>query len=153
MSGRRLGEWLRVSRLFGTVCLVTAGLAGCSFSLAKVDEEDDLATGSIAVRPPLPARLPGDLGQEDLRRATGALALALDPQGNGRSVKWDNPETHLSGEFVPNGGPFVQNDEVCRHFTTAIRRPNAPGSDLAGTACKLFADEWQITKIAKAGRR
>ncbi len=46
-------------------------------------------TGSIA-RPSL--TFGADLNGEDWRRAQGALSLALDPQGNGRPVKWDNPD-------------------------------------------------------------
>lgn len=149
-SGRRPAEWLRVTRLVGTAALVASGLAACSFSLSSRDDEGtDESTGSISVRAaPGPARLPADLDQEDLRRANGALALALDPQGNGQPVKWDNPTSRLAGVVVPAGGPFVASDEVCRRFTTTITRPSGDRSDLAGTACKLSADEWHITRIS-----
>ena len=43
------------------------------------------------------ASLSSELGPEDLRRADGAMAVALDPQGNGAPVNWDNPQSGDQG--------------------------------------------------------
>src|SRR4051812_4799462 len=80
--------------------------------------EDQSATGSVKAAPASP--LSADLGPEDWRRAKGALAIALDPQGNGSPVTWDNPETGMKGTFVPIGQPFVKNDEICRAFRAKV---------------------------------
>ena len=72
------------------------------------------STSSITPRVMSP--LSPELGGEDWRRAKGALAIALDPQGSGSSVSWDNPDTDMKGNFAPVGQPFVKTDEICRAF-------------------------------------
>jgi surface antigen len=83
------------------------------------------------------------LGPEDLRRATGAMALALDPQGNGSPVSWDNAESKASGRFTPVGGPFLHDDEVCRAFLSQISTPMDKVA-LQGTACRPSGGTWSI---------
>ena len=63
-----------------------------------------------------PARLPTALDEEDRRRALGALAIALDPQGNGASVHWDNPVSKAHGSVTPVGFAYPSNDLICRDF-------------------------------------
>jgi surface antigen len=36
------------------------------------------------------------------------MAVALDPQGSGSPVTWDNPDTGFKGTFTPVGQPFVK---------------------------------------------
>jgi surface antigen len=76
-------------------------------------------TGSIGPAPAARKLFP-DLGPEEDRRARAALAVALDPQGNGKPVKWDNPESGIAGEIAASGAPFVEADEICRAFTTSF---------------------------------
>lgn len=71
---------------------------------------------------------------------------ALDPQGNGAPVKWDNPDSQVAGTFTPVGQPYVQSDEICRVFLATIEFPSR-SSSLQGTACKLSADEWQLKDV------
>jgi surface antigen len=46
--------------------------------------------------------LAGILDAEDWRRAKAALSTALDPQGNGSLVGWDNPDSGNKGSFTPH---------------------------------------------------
>ena len=107
-------------------------------------EDGPAVTGSIPRSDVSP--LSADLGQEDWRRAKGALAIALDPQGNGSAVKWENPESEIGGTFTPVAQPFVKQNEICRAFIAVIAFPGR-SSSLQGTACKLSADEWQIREV------
>lgn len=150
-SRTRASEPVRALLRVGALLCLSAGLGGCSLTLSSFENEPEEVTGSIVTRPPVTPRFPSDLEPEDLRRAMGALALALNPQGNGQPVKWDNPESRRSGAIVPSGGPFVASDEICRHFTATVARPRGPSTSLAGTACKLSADEWQIRKLSASG--
>lgn len=104
-------------------------------------------TGSI--RPaerPAPSPLSDLLGPEDLRRAHGALALALDPQGNGSPVSWDNAESGSAGRFTPVALPFLKDDEICRAFLSSVKTRMEQRS-LQGTACRLSGGEWTIRDL------
>ena len=83
------------------------------------------------------------LGPEDLRRANGAMALALDPQGNGSPVAWDNAESKSSGRFTPVGSPFLKDYEVCRSFLTHVHTLMQRHA-LQGTACRPSGGQWAI---------
>lgn len=127
--------------------LVLAGLAsgGCSISmpLTGLTSGEPQATGGIEPKTAASVLSP-ELGDEDWRRAKGALAIALDPQGNGSAVNWDNPETTLKGNFVPVGRPFVKADEICRAFLATITGQQASTSSLQGTACRPSGGDWTI---------
>jgi surface antigen len=119
--------------------------AACSVSMPIGSlVEDQTATGSVRAKAVSP--LSAELGVEDWRRAKGALAVALDPQGNGSSVNWDNPETGMKGTFVPVGQPFVKSDEICRAFLTTVVGQSSTSS-LQGTACRPSGDEWTIKGV------
>ena len=127
------------------VAALALALGGCSWSfpIASLvgEKAEPTTTQSVETRPASP--LGAHLGTEDWRRARAAMAVALDPQGNGTSVNWDNPETALRGTFAPVGQPFVASDEVCRAFVASI----AGQGDtvwLQGTACRRSAGEWAI---------
>jgi surface antigen len=132
--------------------LVALGLAlpggGCSFAVPLVSSEASVAepasTGTIAKRPE-PVLSP-ELGPEDWRRASAALAVALDPQGNGKPVKWENPETELHGAINPTAPPFVQNDEICRAFHATVAGPSFL-KDLRGTACRPSGGAWALKQV------
>lgn len=126
------------------IAIVGPCLGGCSVTPSPSSDSRVETTGSIA-RSGVTV-LSADLGQEDWRRAKGALATALDPQGNGAPVKWDNPDSEIGGTFTPVAQPFVKADEICRVFIATITFPGRTSS-LQGTACKLSADEWQLREV------
>ena len=127
--------------------------AGCSVSFPILGlsskSEDDVATTSSV----LPARgsvntgslasMASDLGPEDMRRADAAMAVALDPQGNGAAVSWDNPLSGIKGSFIPVGGPFLRSDEICRAFIASVQTQTKPAK-LQGTACRPSGGEWLV---------
>ncbi len=122
--------------------------SGCSFAIPPIAADaPEEVTGSLAPRLE-PTALSGELGQEDWRRAKAALVVALDPQGNGQAVKWDNPDTKLRGEITPTSKPFVENDQVCRSFTATTVSRTGDVSVRDGSACKLSGDEWELRKLA-----
>jgi surface antigen len=131
--------------------------AGCSVSFPILGlsskSEDEVATTSAI----LPVRagdhagalatLSPELGPEDMRRADGAMTVALDPQGNGAAVSWDNPQTGIKGSFVPVGGPFLRADEICRAFIASVQTQVRPVK-LQGTACRPSGGDWAVRDMA-----
>ena len=127
--------------------------AGCSVSFPILGlsskSEDEVATTSAI----LPVRggdhagalagLSSELGPEDMRRADGAMGVALDPQGNGAAVSWDNPQSGIKGSFIPVGGPFLRSDEICRAFIASVQTQVRPVK-LQGTACRPSGGEWAV---------
>ena len=127
------------------VSLIALSTSACSFSfgLSALDDEEPKSTGAIAAKAVTP--LSADLDGEDWRRAKAALAVALDPQGPGTQVSWDNPATTMKGTFTPVGAPFVKNDEICRSFSAHLSGPSA--ASLHGTACRPSGGEWAIKDV------
>ena len=119
-------------------------LAGCSMAfpisplLSPGSKED--ATG--VVRKP---SLAGLLDAEDLRRAKAALSTALDPQGNGAPVGWDNPDSGNKGSFTPVGKPFALKTGICRVFLAEIDRKGDEHA-IQGKACSDKRGEWTIAE-------
>ncbi len=105
--------------------------------------EEPVVTGSIEKRP---ASFGTDLGDEDWRRARAALTVALDPQGNGRPVKWDNPETGLHGAVNPTGLPYVADDLICRDFLASVIAPER-SRFVRGTGCRPSGGEWELKRL------
>lgn len=107
---------------------------------------DPEVTGSISTAA---SPLSPKLNEEDWRRAQSALVLAVDPQGNGAPVAWDNPETGLKGSFVAAGPLFLMENRICRPFAAEV---NAKGeeSHLAGSSCRLGPNEWVIKDVKPA---
>ena len=129
---------------------------GCSVSFPIIgmsgeSKPDVQTTASVSTRPiatrssPL-ATISSELGPEDMRRADGAMALALDPQGNGASVSWDNPQSGIKGSFIPVGGPFLRSDEICRAFIAEVQTQLRPAK-LQGTACRPSGGEWAVLEM------
>ena len=129
-------------------CVLGVAVSGCSFSFPVASlisgEDTKDTTGSIAPKPGSP--LSPELGVEDWRRAKSAMAVALDPQGNGTAVAWDNPESAMKGNFTPVGQPFVKGDEICRAFLATLAAQTGTSS-LQGTACRLSGQEWAIKDV------
>jgi hypothetical protein len=125
---------------------VALGAGGCSLSypIASLVPEDPPATSSVAPKPVSP--LSPELGAEDWRRARGALGVALDPQGSGAAVSWENPDTAMKGRFTPVGQAFVKSDEICRAFLALVEGQETTAS-LQGTACRPSGGEWAIREV------
>ncbi|MBB4040249.1 surface antigen [Microvirga flocculans] len=127
------------------VGLVALSVSACSFSfgLSPLDDDEPASTGSIVTNAVTP--LSADLNEEDWRRAKAALAVALDPQGPGTQVSWDNPDSTRKGTFTPTGAPFVKDDEICRAFSANLSGPSAAA--LQGMACRPSGGDWAIKEI------
>jgi len=117
------------------VLVLASGAGACSFPLPSLLSGEE-TTGSV--RPKAGSPLSPELGVEDWRRAKGAMAVALDPQGSGSPVTWDNPDTGFKGTFTPVGQPFVKGDEICRAFLAGLSG-QATSSSLQGTAADCRA--------------
>lgn len=146
---RSAGEGKSARRLAATaVALSAIMLGGCSLSFPIASlvggGSEPETTQSVQAKPASP--LSANLGVEDWRRARAAMAVALDPQGNGAAVNWDNPETALRGTFAPVGQPFVRSDEICRAFVSSITGQGEP-IWLQGTACRRSAGEWTVSDV------
>lgn len=140
-SDAALGEVLKILGM-GALAL---SLSACSFNFGSLslDDAEPEVTGSVTPKAVTP--LSSDLDEEDWRRARAALAVALDPQGPGTQVSWDNPTSNRKGHFTPSGAPFVKNDEICRTFTAVIS--SASPVTLNGTACRPSGGEWAIREV------
>ena len=131
-------------------------LAACSIVTPLKPDVDQEPTGSIApTRAALssaaaqPAAFPASLDSEDQRRALGALAIALDPQGNGATVRWDNPVSKAKGSLTPVGFAYPMNGLICRGFTAQI--DTAAGSQAArGVACRDKNADWSLAEYQPA---
>lgn len=138
---------LRAAGLVGALALGLAGGA-CSFAVPLLSSEpavtEPASTGTIAKKPnPV---LAAELGAEDWRRASAALAVALDPQGNGKPVKWENPETEMRGTIGASAPPFVKNDEICRTFHATVAGPSL-ARNVSGTACRPSGGAWSLKHV------
>jgi surface antigen len=115
---------------------------------------DSAPTGSIAKPVEKAAAgpaLPVALDEEDRRRALGALAIALDPQGNGTSVRWDNPVSKAHGQVTPVGFAYPSKDLICRDFSAQFDTRSGAQAG-RGAACRDKSAQWTIAElhIAKA---
>ena len=138
--------------------LVAWGLSGCSMALPKATapklwgatEADDV-TGSISRTVPTKtnAKIYRALNAEDTRRANAAMRTALDPQGDGSSVKWDNPSSGAKGSFTPIGQAFPLEGKICRAFTAELLA-NQEEERLEGAACREKSEDWALTEIKTA---
>jgi len=122
--------------------MVAAFVGGCSLAipLPSLSAPDEDATGSIGkTGSPLgPVMEP-----EDWRRAAAALAVALDPQGNGAPVQWSNPISGAKGSFVQTGRPFPSDAVVCRPFAADMALRGGEHA-LAGSACVDKSGDWAV---------
>ena len=139
-------------RLFSV--MVLAGLSSaCSLSmhLASMKAEPEF-TATLGKGPsPLSERL----DEEDWRRAQSALSLAVDPQGSGQPVNWDNPGSKRRGSFAPSGALVLVGSTVCRPFTATVQDPldtKSPGDTRhEGRACRVGPGEWALQDVKPLG--
>jgi surface antigen len=102
--------------------------------------------GRLAVLTPQNLKLSKMLDAEDTRRAMAALGTAVDPQGSGQSVNWDNPASGARGAFRPTGSPYPLEGRICRSFIADIEA----GGDterVEGAACRDKTAEWSLTRV------
>lgn len=113
--------------------------------MSILHESKEEATGSIpAARPPI--QLSRALDQEDWRRASAAMGTALDPQGDGSAVNWDNPQTNAKGSFAAVGQAYPADGRICRAFIAEIGTRDSH-ENLQGTACREKAAEWSLAEV------
>lgn len=113
--------------------------------MSKGGEDEDIVTASIGKTQSV-SPLSRELSPEDWRRARNALGVAMDPQGNGAPVSWDNPESGAKGTFTPVGKHYVKNDDVCRAFVASVL--SLKGQEwVQGSACKASGEEWLLQDI------
>jgi len=131
---------------------LAATLSGCGAVAPVTADMDMQATGAIA-RPVVAAAppriaLPASLDEEDRRRALGALGIALDPQGNGATVNWDNPVSKAHGSVTPAGFAYPENGLICRKFSARFET-SAGAEAHAGAACRDKSAQWTLVEIHK----
>lgn len=108
-----------------------------SFPMSSLMPGDDV-TGSNS---PVPfGRM---LDEEDRRRETAALATALDRQGDGGTVKWDNQKSGDRGAITATGTVYNADSKVCRAFVSELKKDDV-SRKLQGTACTIAAGEWKV---------
>lgn len=105
------------------------------------DPED--ATGSIRAPSTMLSRA---LEPEDWRRASAAMGTALDPQGAGGAVNWDNPHSGAKGSFTPVGSAYPDDGRICRKFLADVATKDAR-ERLQGVACRERTAEWTLTEV------
>ena len=144
----------QIPRGVGLIVLMAApgGFAGCSIAVPTASEPSAMwnsgrvasdVTGVIGKSAP---KLSRALDTEDLRRAIAAMSTALDPQGSGASVNWDNPQTGAKGSFTPVGQPYPLEGRICRAFHADIA-VNETQESLQGAACREKTAEWALTEV------
>ena len=125
-------------------------LGGCSVVTSLKSDVDAQATSSIAPDAPARPALPAGLDEEDGRRAMGALGIALDPQGNGATVNWDNPVSKSHGLVTPVGFAYPENGLICRKFSARFET-TAGAESRSGAACRDKNAVWTLTDFHKGG--
>jgi surface antigen len=137
-----------VRRLVTGLALCQA-LVACSIATplgAGVDSEPTGSISAVALKTTTPPILPASLDEEDRRRALGALAIALDPQGNGTAVRWDNPVSKAHGSVTPSGFAYPANNLICRAFSAQF--DTTAGSETArGAACRDKDAQWTLSEL------
>ena len=91
------------------------------------------------------------LDREDWRRAKAALAVALDPQGNGTGVAWQNGASGAKGSFTALAPPFLDHDRICRTFTAAVTSKAQNERRVAGSACRESDGDWALRDVKDSG--
>ncbi len=110
-----------------------------SFPMASLMPGDDVTASNS----PVPfGRM---LDEEDRRRETAALATALDPQGDGATVKWANEKSGSRGAVTAVGKAYNAEAKVCRAFVSELRQ-RASIHKVQGIACAESAGEWKVTE-------
>lgn len=144
---RLTGRAARRNLLSLSVLAVLAGAtAGCSMSFPIAGfKPDSTPTGTIDRSATF---LSPALDREDLRRAKAALSIALDPQGNGARVSWQNPQSGARGAFAASAPPFTDHDRVCRTFAAEVVAGAEAERRISGSACREGDGSWELRDAA-----
>lgn len=136
---------LRYSQL-GYLAIATAPLlCGCSVSMPMGSMMPaDEVTASLAQVPFGPL-----LDAEDRRREKAALATALDPQGDGATIHWENPKTGRKGAITAVSHAYPVDNRVCRSFKGELTFDGGKRMT-EGTACIVSAGEWALRDMKGA---
>lgn len=136
--GRRRALRAFARRLFASPAGHGVAVAGRGLSGDRLHSEIRGAGGLALSR---------KLDVEDWRRARAALATALDPQGNGSAVAWDNPQSGRRGSFIPVAAPYPADGQVCRAFIAKIDA--VPDKEVVqGAACRVAGtDDWDVKDL------
>lgn len=131
--------------------------AGCSLTMNIPGFGDTEEETTASVTPAQASTFAIPLDEEDWRRANAALSLAVDPQGAGLPVNWDNPASKKHGRFEPTGGLSLVGNTVCRPFRALIIQK--PNEKLAarevmheGQACRTGPGEWAMRDVKPLGQ-
>jgi surface antigen len=146
------------TRMAALVAVLGVALCGCSVSMpigSFFGEDDTPPTASIEpVQKTVPLAGQPSLSQsmdgEDTRRSQSALALALDPEGNGVPVNWDNPQSGAKGNFRSAGEFYLSGNQLCRKFKADYDR-SGQASAYDGSACRAGPQNWVITDAVEQG--
>lgn len=139
-----------ICRLAGVLMLALAASA-CSLTMQLTSFNDEVeTTASIPSRPSAATKLDASLDDEDWRRAQSALSLAVDPQGPGLPVNWDNPSSKRKGTFVAAGNMVIVQDTICRPFSATLVQPTGKEGKHSGQACRTGPGEWALRLDAPA---
>ncbi len=122
-------------------CSVAIPMSSSSSAMWEGAPED--VTGSITKSP---LKISRHLDNEDTRRANAALSTALDPQGSGASVRWDNPQTGARGSFTPVGQAYPLDGKICRAFLADVSVDDDV-EKLQGAACREKTAEWSLIEV------
>ncbi len=90
------------------------------------------------------------LDEEDRRREKAALATAIDPQGNGAAVHWENPKSGNKGAFTATGPAYDLDSKVCRGFHGELSLDSKPRT-VNGVACAVSAGDWEVRETKRRG--
>ncbi|RYC30581.1 hypothetical protein D3273_18020 [Lichenibacterium minor] len=131
------------------VALLAVATSACSLSIPISGiEADDTPTGGIDRTVAL---LSPSLDREDLRRARAAMAVALDPQGDGARSAWRNAQTGSHGAFTAAAPPFADHDRVCRRFSGEVTPLGGKERRLSGSACRDGDGTW-VMRAGESGK-
>lgn len=112
---------------------------------------DEDATGSIPVSAPMPAASPlPSLAADDWALASKALARALDPQGPGGAVVWENAASGARGSVTPVGLAYAADGQTCRAFLAEIAG-GAAVQRLQGRGCREGQGGWAVSDLRPFG--
>lgn len=127
--------------------VLPAGFGGCSLTMHIASLQNDPETTASIARPV--SQLDPALDDEDWRRAQAALSLAVDPQGSGQPVNWDNPTTKRKGTFMPAGNLTLVDNTICRPFTATISHGGLASRESRhqGEACRVGPGEWTLRQM------
>jgi hypothetical protein len=86
-----------------------------------------------------PVRRASRRGRPETRE--GTIATALDPQGDGSTIHWENPKTSHEGSITPVGHAYTADGQVCRAFIGDLVHDKGHRT-VQGTACTIAAGQW-----------